>query len=62
MFDDDGACSPTASYACIDPDAPCVNDDSVTVDMIDLCEAQDIGEAKQTRRFSRHRKKRFRNR
>ncbi|CAM9833917.1 unnamed protein product, partial [Ectocarpus sp. 12 AP-2014] len=32
--DDDWHCR---SFACIDPDAPCVDDDSVTVDMIENC-------------------------
>ncbi|CAM9608575.1 unnamed protein product, partial [Ectocarpus fasciculatus] len=34
-WDDDWSCS---NYnACIDPDAPCVNDDDITVDMVENC-------------------------
>eukprot|EP00903_Cladosiphon_okamuranus_P005791 g5738.t1 len=35
--DDDYRCSPAAGYACVDPEAPCVDDDSVTVDMLEHC-------------------------
>ena len=31
-------------FACVDPMAECVDDDSVTVEMFDICEAVDIGE------------------
>lgn len=33
-LDDDYACY---SFACIDPDAACVNDDDITVDMFENC-------------------------
>lgn len=42
--DDDGACGQSAGFACIDPAAACVDDDSVTVDMIDNCYAGEIGD------------------
>eukprot|EP00903_Cladosiphon_okamuranus_P008222 g7915.t1 len=41
--DDYGGCGNWANFACIDPMAPCVDDDSVTVDMIDICDAGSIG-------------------
>lgn len=34
--DDDYYC--TFGFACIDPDAECVNDDDITVDMLEDCE------------------------
>ncbi|CAN0447665.1 unnamed protein product [Ectocarpus sp. 12 AP-2014] len=33
-FDDDWACT---TFACIDPEAACVNDDDITVDMFENC-------------------------
>ncbi|CAN0440595.1 unnamed protein product, partial [Pylaiella littoralis] len=39
----DGACGRWAGFACIDPDAACVDDDSVTIDMIENCNAGEIG-------------------
>lgn len=30
-------------FACIDPDASCVDDDIVTAEMLDLCDAGQIG-------------------
>ena len=44
--DNDDACGRWAGFACIDPMAPCVDDDSVTVDMIDICSAGSIGETR----------------
>ena len=41
--DDDDACGRWANFACIDPMAPCVDDDSVTIDMIGNCYAGQIG-------------------
>eukprot|EP00903_Cladosiphon_okamuranus_P014618 g13556.t1 len=41
--DDDQGCGRWSNFACIDPLAPCVDDDSVTVDMIDICDAGSIG-------------------
>ncbi|CAM9510166.1 unnamed protein product, partial [Ectocarpus sp. 13 AM-2016] len=35
--DDGSLCSESVVFACIDPDAPCVNDDDITVDMVDTC-------------------------
>ena len=43
-FDDD-ACGQWAGFSCIDPMAPCVDDDSVTVDMIDICDTGSMGES-----------------
>ena len=34
---DEYACSRDAGFACIDPEAPCVDDDDVTVDMVENC-------------------------
>ncbi|CAM9104677.1 unnamed protein product, partial [Hapterophycus canaliculatus] len=31
-------------YACVDPSAPCVDDDSVTIDMIELCDVANMGD------------------
>ncbi|CAM9833989.1 unnamed protein product, partial [Ectocarpus sp. 12 AP-2014] len=31
-------CGRWSGFACIDPEAPCVDDDSFTVDMIDNCD------------------------
>ncbi|CAM9523651.1 unnamed protein product [Scytosiphon promiscuus] len=42
--DDFGRCGPHSGFACVDPSAPCVDDDSVTVDMIDECQAGQIGD------------------
>ncbi|CAN0021304.1 unnamed protein product, partial [Scytosiphon promiscuus] len=42
--DDDWTCGRYSGFACIDPSAPCVDDDSVTVDMIDICRSRDIGD------------------
>ncbi len=36
----------SAFFACVDPMAPCVDDDSVTVDMLEICLAGEIGEAR----------------
>eukprot|EP00752_Nemacystus_decipiens_P017790 g15950.t1 len=41
--DDDAPCGRFAGFACVDPMAPCVDDDSVTVDMFDICRVQEIG-------------------
>ncbi|CAM9269075.1 unnamed protein product [Pylaiella littoralis] len=38
--DDEYGCE---GFACIDPDAACVDDDLVTVDMIGICDAENIG-------------------
>lgn len=35
--DSDGNCSRYSNFACIDPEAPCVDDDSFTADMIENC-------------------------
>ncbi|CAM9523721.1 unnamed protein product [Scytosiphon promiscuus] len=43
LGDDDYRCGQYNGFACIDPSAPCVDDDSVTVDMIDECDAGQIG-------------------
>lgn len=32
------------TFACIDPAAPCVDDDSVTVDMLYFCNAKQMGD------------------
>lgn len=37
-WNDDGACSHNAGFACIDPEAPCVDDDDITVDMAENCD------------------------
>ncbi|CAM9907104.1 unnamed protein product [Pylaiella littoralis] len=39
-----GACGRWAGFACIDPDAACVDDDSVTIDMLENCDAREIGD------------------
>lgn len=40
---DDDACR--SNFACVDPSAPCVDDDSVTVDMLEKCDwAPGIGD------------------
>lgn len=44
LEDDDYRCSEYSGFACVDPSAPCVDDDSVTVDMIDNCYAGAIGD------------------
>lgn len=31
-------CGEWRGFSCIDPDAVCVNDDDITVDMVDVCE------------------------
>lgn len=41
----DGGCGRWPGFACIDPMAPCVDDDVVTAEMIDICNAIDIGKA-----------------
>lgn len=41
QWDDDYRCS---QFACVDPSAPCVDDDSVTVDMIGNCYTGAIGD------------------
>ena len=41
--DDDAPCGRFAGFACVDPMAPCVDDDSVTIDMFDICQIQEIG-------------------
>ena len=42
--DDDYACGEDArDYACIDPDAACVDDDDITVDMVENCYPRSIG-------------------
>ena len=28
---------PGSGFVCVDPDAPCVNDDDITVDMLEAC-------------------------
>lgn len=44
--DDDWRCGPSAGYACVDPEAACVDDDSVTIDMLEVCHyPSGIGEA-----------------
>lgn len=43
FWDDDGACGQWAGFACIDPAAPCVDDDSVTIDMPDNCSGSSMG-------------------
>ncbi|CAM9387680.1 unnamed protein product, partial [Hapterophycus canaliculatus] len=40
---DDYRCGRYNDFACVDPSAPCVDDDSVTIDMIDNCFAGGIG-------------------
>lgn len=35
--DDDWRCSDDATYACIDPAAPCVEDDDITAEMVEHC-------------------------
>eukprot|EP00903_Cladosiphon_okamuranus_P014629 g13565.t1 len=37
-FDDDYRCNELTGYACIDPAAPCVDDDGVTVEMLENCD------------------------
>eukprot|EP00903_Cladosiphon_okamuranus_P014617 g13555.t1 len=37
-------CGRRSNFACIDPMAPCVDDDSVTVDMIDICDTRSMGD------------------
>lgn len=44
FWDDDGACGRWSLFACIDPAAECVDDDSVTADMIDICSTGNIGD------------------
>eukprot|EP00752_Nemacystus_decipiens_P018357 g16468.t1 len=43
-FEDDRACrgGNWKDFACIDPTAACVDDDSVTIDMINICDASSI--------------------
>lgn len=42
--DDDYACSEDASdYACIDPAAPCVDDDDITIEIVENCFPGSIG-------------------
>ncbi|CAM9833718.1 unnamed protein product, partial [Hapterophycus canaliculatus] len=36
--DDYYGCGQNNGFACIDPDAPCVDDDDITVDMGDSCD------------------------
>lgn len=37
-WDDDYVCNESfASFACIDPDAPCVDDDDITIDIVENC-------------------------
>lgn len=38
----DYRCGRYSEFACIDPSAPCVDDDSVTVNMIDICDARSM--------------------
>lgn len=40
---DENRCGRYSEFACIDPSAPCVDDDSVTVDMVENCYAGGIG-------------------
>ncbi|CAM9449894.1 unnamed protein product, partial [Ectocarpus sp. 12 AP-2014] len=43
--DNDFYCSKTGSgFACIDPDAPCVDDDDITVDMVENCNVRALGD------------------
>ena len=42
--DHDDGCGPWNGFSCIDPMAPCVNDDSVTIDMAGNCRTNDMGE------------------
>ncbi|CAM9310619.1 unnamed protein product, partial [Ectocarpus fasciculatus] len=35
--DDGSLCGESTVFACIDPDAPCVNDDDITFDILDTC-------------------------
>lgn len=37
-WNDDNACSDNSGFACIDPEAKCVNDDDITVDVVENCE------------------------
>ncbi|CAM9770248.1 unnamed protein product, partial [Ectocarpus sp. 13 AM-2016] len=43
--DDDGdwLCSYDSEFACIDPNAPCVDDDDITVDMVENCNISRLG-------------------
>lgn len=36
-FDDDYRCNDLTGFACIDPEAPCMDDDGVTIDMLEDC-------------------------
>eukprot|EP00752_Nemacystus_decipiens_P018348 g16460.t1 len=36
-FDDDYRCNELTGFACIDPEAPCMDDDGVTADMLEDC-------------------------
>ncbi|CAM9603216.1 unnamed protein product, partial [Ectocarpus fasciculatus] len=40
----DIACGQFPGFACIDPDAACVDDDDITVDMLGLCKVLRIGD------------------
>ena len=37
-WDDDNYVGCGWGFACIDPNAPCVNDDDITVDLLDTCD------------------------
>ncbi|CAM9718522.1 unnamed protein product, partial [Ectocarpus sp. 12 AP-2014] len=40
----DLGCTIGSSFACIDPDAPCVDDDDITVDMVENCDVSELGD------------------
>ncbi|CAM9903213.1 unnamed protein product [Ectocarpus sp. 8 AP-2014] len=43
--DDNRRCSSDGSgFACIDPDAPCVENDDITVEMLDNCDIDNLGD------------------
>ncbi|CAB1110126.1 unnamed protein product [Ectocarpus sp. CCAP 1310/34] len=43
--DDDWLCSKDGSgFACIDPDAPCVDDDDITIEMAQICATLGLGD------------------
>lgn len=47
FYDDDddyyGGCG--GSFACVDPSAPCANDDDITIDLFDDCDTVDMSDA-----------------